>query len=84
MNVVGFCGASGAGKTKLMEGVSAALKLRQQRVEDRIVVSIATDSPAALPVPTQRAVFGLNDAPAVVDHLLNQGERFSYRTEQYA
>lgn len=32
MKVIGFCGASGAGKTTLIEGVIAALKSRQRRV----------------------------------------------------
>lgn len=51
--------------------------------DDDFVVAIATDSPAELPVPTLRPVLDLNDASAVADWLLANGERFEYHAEHY-
>jgi molybdopterin-guanine dinucleotide biosynthesis adapter protein len=53
-------------------------------VEDDFVVAIATDSPLQLPEPTQRPVFDLNDAQAVVDWLMANANRFEYQAEIYA
>ena len=52
--------------------------------DDDFVVAIATDSPDALPQPTQRPVLDLNDAEAIAAWLLEQGERFDYNAELYA
>ncbi len=46
--------------------------------EDDFVVAIATDSPEALPEPTQRPVLDLNDPQAVCDWLLAHQDRFDY------
>jgi molybdopterin-guanine dinucleotide biosynthesis protein B len=53
-------------------------------MDDDFITAIATDSPHALPVPTGLAVLDLNDADAVADWLLSQGERFDYQPENYA
>ena len=50
---------------------------------DPFIAAIATDSPAQLPEPTQRPVLDLNNATAVADWLLGQGERFVYDASQF-
>ena len=50
---------------------------------DPFIAAIATDSPGQLPEPTQRPVLDLNDAEAVADWLLGQGERFVYDPSQF-
>jgi hypothetical protein len=40
-------------------------------------------SPLPTPEPTQRPVLDLNNADAVADWLLGQGERFVYDASQY-
>jgi molybdopterin-guanine dinucleotide biosynthesis protein B len=45
---------------------------------DPHVVAICTDSPALLPEPVTLPLLDLNDAQAVVDFLLSNGERFVY------
>ncbi len=50
---------------------------------DPFVAAIATDSPVLLPEPTQRPVLDLNNAAAVADWLLGQGERFVYDASQF-
>ena len=50
---------------------------------DPFIAAIATDSPEQLPEPTQRPVLDLNNADAVADWLLGQGERFVYDASQY-
>lgn len=52
--------------------------------DDDFIVAIATDSPQALPQPTQRPVLDLNDAESVASWLVQQGERFDYNAELYA
>lgn len=49
-----------------------------QYVEDPFVTAIATDSPQAMPMATLRPVLDLNDADAVVEHLLHNGSRYEY------
>ncbi|HNT85954.1 MAG: molybdopterin-guanine dinucleotide biosynthesis protein B [Rubrivivax sp.] len=51
--------------------------------DDDFVVAIATDAPAALPVPTLRPVLDLNDAEAIAQWLIDNGERFDYDPERY-
>jgi molybdopterin-guanine dinucleotide biosynthesis adapter protein len=51
---------------------------------DDFVVVIATDSPQALPEPTQREVLDLNNAPAVAKWLVQHAARFEYKAEIYA
>jgi molybdopterin-guanine dinucleotide biosynthesis protein B len=51
--------------------------------EDDFVAAIATDAPDRLPVPTRRPVLDLNDAVALADWLLAQGERFDYQPERH-
>ncbi len=46
--------------------------------EDDFVVAVATDSPQALPEPTQRPVLDLNNAQTVCDWLLANQDRFDY------
>lgn len=53
-------------------------------MDDDFIVAIATDSPDALPEPTQRDVLDINDADAVVEWLLAHQTRFDYRPEFYA
>lgn len=50
---------------------------------DPFIAAIATDSPEQLPEPTQRPVLDLNNADAVANWLLGQGERFVYDASQY-
>ncbi len=45
---------------------------------DPFVVAIVTDDPAALPEPTARPVFALDDVAGVAAFLLASGERHSY------
>ncbi len=53
-------------------------------MKDDFITAIATDSPDALPVPTQREVLDINDADAVVNWLLAHEARFDYRQELHA
>jgi molybdopterin-guanine dinucleotide biosynthesis protein B len=52
--------------------------------DDAFVVAIATDSPHAVPQPTQLPMLDLNDSEAIVTWLVQQGERFDYKNELYA
>jgi molybdopterin-guanine dinucleotide biosynthesis protein B len=52
--------------------------------DDDFVVAIATDSPGQLPQATLRPVLDLNNVNAVADWLLDNQERFVYRSELYA
>ena len=52
--------------------------------DDDFIVAIATDSPDRLPVETLRPVLDLNDADAVAQWLVENGERFGYDPEMYA
>lgn len=47
---------------------------------DPFVVAIATDSPEALPQPTQLPVLDLNDADAIAAYLLAHSSRHEYRS----
>ncbi|RZI72530.1 MAG: molybdopterin-guanine dinucleotide biosynthesis protein B [Variovorax sp.] len=51
--------------------------------DDDFVTAIATDSAASLPVPTGLPVFDLDDADAIVQWLLDSGERFHYNPDFY-
>ncbi|ABM94505.1 molybdopterin-guanine dinucleotide biosynthesis protein B [Methylibium petroleiphilum] len=53
---------------------------RVQYPHDPFVVAIATDSPEALPSPTQLPVLDLNDADAVTAFLIRQAARHDYRS----
>ena len=53
---------------------------RVQYPNDPFVVAIATDSPEALPVPTQLPVLDLNDADAITSFLLAHSSRHAYRS----
>lgn len=50
---------------------------------DHFIVAVATDQPA-LPAETLRPVLDLNDADAVAAWLVEHGDRFEYRLENYA
>lgn len=72
---------------------SALLKLEVWRasegkaaryVYDPLIVAIATDSAANLPVETLRPVLDLNQPAAVVAWMLANAMRFDYRAEEYA
>jgi molybdopterin-guanine dinucleotide biosynthesis protein B len=51
--------------------------------DDDFVVAIATDSPGALPQSTLRPVLDLNDAQAVAQWLVDNGDRFDYLAEKF-
>lgn len=51
---------------------------------DDFVVAIATDSPEQLPQTTLRPVLDLNDIEAMSTWLIDNQERFVYRSELYA
>ena len=51
--------------------------------EDDFIAAIATDDAAALPVPTLRPVLDLNDAEAIAQWLIDNGQRFDYDPERY-
>lgn len=50
---------------------------------DDFIVAVATDSPAQLPQATLRPVLDLNDADAIAQWLVDNGERFDYDPERY-
>ena len=50
---------------------------------DDFIVAIATDSPDRLPQATLRPVLDLNDADAVAQWLVDNGNRFDYDPERY-
>jgi len=52
--------------------------------DDDFVVAIATDSPEQLPQTTLRPVLDLNDPDAVALWLIDNQERFVYRSEFYS
>jgi molybdopterin-guanine dinucleotide biosynthesis adapter protein len=52
--------------------------------DDDFIVAIATDSPDRLPQSTLRPVLDLNDADAVAQWLVDNGDRFDYDPETYA
>lgn len=51
--------------------------------DDSFVVAIATDSPDRLPETTLRPVLDLNDVDAIAGWLVENHERFVYRSELY-
>jgi molybdopterin-guanine dinucleotide biosynthesis protein B len=51
-------------------------------MHDDFIVALATDSPEALPQPTQRPVLNLNDADEVADWLQASGDRFEYHPQE--
>lgn len=51
--------------------------------DDPFVTAVATDAPAALPEPTARPVFDLDDAEAIARWLIDSGERFDYNPEHH-
>jgi molybdopterin-guanine dinucleotide biosynthesis adapter protein len=52
--------------------------------DDDFIVAIATDDPARLPQATLRPVLDLNDADAIAQWLVDNGDRFDYAAENYA
>jgi molybdopterin-guanine dinucleotide biosynthesis protein B len=56
--------------------------------DDPFVVAVCTDAqpctPQSLPVPTGLPMLSLNDADAIADWLLAQGDRFVYEAERHA
>ncbi|RZI65494.1 molybdopterin-guanine dinucleotide biosynthesis protein B [Variovorax guangxiensis] len=52
-------------------------------VEDSFVVAIATDTPKALPEPTLRPVFDIDDAEGIGQWLLDNADRFEYKAEHH-
>ena len=52
--------------------------------DDDFIAAIATDGPDRLPEPTLRPVLDLNDADAVAQWLVDNGDRFEYDPENYA
>jgi molybdopterin-guanine dinucleotide biosynthesis protein B len=46
--------------------------------EEPFIAAVATDDPAALPVPTARPVFDLAAPAVLVSHLLDTPARFDY------
>jgi molybdopterin-guanine dinucleotide biosynthesis protein B len=51
--------------------------------DDDFIAAIATDHPERLPVATLRPVLDLNDADAVAQWLVDNGDRFDYDPEKY-
>ncbi|HOF31436.1 MAG TPA: molybdopterin-guanine dinucleotide biosynthesis protein B [Burkholderiaceae bacterium] len=51
--------------------------------EDDFIVSVATDSPALLPVPTGLPVLDLNQPDAIAGWLVDNQARFDYNVELY-
>ncbi len=47
--------------------------------DDPFVAAIATDDPDALPVATNRPVFNMASATALVDHLMHAASRYHYQ-----
>lgn len=52
--------------------------------EDPFVAAIACDDPNCLPDATQLPVLDLNDAPAIAQWLLHNGDRFVYDAKMFA
>ena len=52
--------------------------------DDDFIVAIATDSADKLPQATLRPVLDLNDADAIAQWLVDNGDRFEYDPERYA
>ncbi len=52
--------------------------------DDDFVVAIATDSAHQLPQATLRPVLDLNDADAIAQWLVDNGDRFEYDPERYS
>jgi len=52
--------------------------------EDDFIVAVATNSAASLPVATMRPVLDLDDADAVAQWLVDNGDRFDYDPERYS
>jgi len=52
--------------------------------DDDFVVAIATDSPDRLPMETLRPVLDINDADALAEWLVANGDRFEYAFENYS
>ena len=61
----------------------AASGRRARYPDDPFITAIATDSPKALPEPTQRPVLDLNRADDVAAWLIENGERFEYDPSIY-
>ena len=51
-------------------------------MHDDFIVALATDSPEALPQPTQRPVLNLNAVDEVADWLQANADRFEYRPQE--
>lgn len=51
--------------------------------DEPFVVAVATDAPAAPPVPTGRPVFDMADAAAVASYLMDTADRFDYLPERH-
>ncbi len=51
--------------------------------DDEFVVAIATDAPQQLPEATLRPVLDLNDADALAQWLVDNGDRFDYNPDIY-
>jgi len=51
--------------------------------DDPFVTAVATDAPGKLPSHTERQLFDLNDAEAIAQWLIANGERFEYNPEHH-
>jgi molybdopterin-guanine dinucleotide biosynthesis protein B len=72
-------------KVEVWRGPSADYAGKPARYpHDDFIVAIATDTPEQLPQATLRPVLDLNDAEAVAAWLLENHDRFVYRSELYA
>jgi molybdopterin-guanine dinucleotide biosynthesis adapter protein len=61
----------------------AALDVAPLYPQDPFVFGITTDDPDTLPTPTLRPVFRLDNAAAMADYLLREGDRFEYHSERH-
>ncbi|MGJ7546084.1 molybdopterin-guanine dinucleotide biosynthesis protein B [Variovorax sp. LT1R16] len=68
----------------LRETGSAQGERPAQYPDDVFIVALATDRPDALPEPTLRPVFDLDDAEGIVQWLLDNAQRFDYKAENHA
>lgn len=65
-------------KIEIWRGVSARQDRQPHYPQDPHVWAVATDDPACLPVPAVQPVLDLNHPAAVLQWLLDQGERLAY------
>lgn len=61
----------------------AALEHAPLYPDEPFVVAVATDAPAALPVPTGRPVFDMGDVRVLASFLMDTADRFDYQPDHH-